>query len=509
MSAHYDLVGRLAQLHNIESKPELNQVYVLIQAYLPAIDQFSVRTLPSHDSNKDTVTIAVKLDSMALCTPERYSDNYPNSREVQVDSLEKELHDQPHGTTLNLKLARVSNDNLLVNKSYRFVGEKVPLNGAGLPEPVAKQIGHAQICPFSDDAIIEFEDIHFIGPESCRQGHMLCIRGRVTIFRRCVFSNTGIVVAGTNPSFPTKQGQRVSEIVGTPDVVFESCVIDVGTVTAESVGLCVGKDGTATLLNCVIRNCGTGITTIAGSRLIMKHCKIETGIVGLSVEEKTKSVDLLHCSVLSTPQISGCGITINAAGPVVLQGCRVENFNRIGIYLLGKSKHVSRVTIAGCRVTGCRTGVRFELGEFSTSINATSLQSNGCGLYILPTAIGTIAVAQCDIANNKVHNIVNLSAAKDMLTVDGVVEEAASPRRPYQIPTELAARRCGQQAGLCDINCLKKEETGENAAAIAMAREFKRFQEGTVSADEALESLAKFKARLECSELKRRSDLCK
>eukprot|EP01032_Pedospumella_encystans_P008681 gene8681-10275_t len=444
MSAHGDFVGRLAQLCNIKSRPELNEAHVLIQAYLPGKDRFSVRTLPSPIARDAAVVIAVRLSSLALCSPGKYPDKYTSAQEVQVDSIEKAVRDQPEGVTLKWKSTQYSKDLLVVRKSHRIVGEKVALNDAGFPEPMTKHIGNVHIGPSNNDAVIEIEDIHFIGSAHSRQSHLFCMKGSATTFRRCVFNNIAIVVAGNASALPlqrsakTEQGRRVSEMIGIPNVVFESCVIDGGMLTTESTGVWAGSDGTVTLLNCVIRNYGAGVATIAGSRIIMKHCKIEGCMVGLSAEKMTKSVELFNCTVLADPHTNEYGILVNAAGPAVIRGCRVENFKDIGIYLRG-SKHVSRVAISDCHVAGCHAGVHIEL------------------------AIGKIAVNQCSFVKNKSYNIRNFSAVEGVLTVDGVVQEAVKTGR-YQIPTELVARRCGQRAGICDINCLhcgRKEEPGE------------------------------------------------
>ena len=232
----------------------------------------------------------------------------------------------------------------------------------------------------------------------------------------------------------------------------------------------------------------------------------------------TKSVELLNCTVLADPHINEYGILINAAGPAVIRGCRVENFKDIGIYLRG-SKHVSRVAISDCHVAGCHAGVHIELGEYVATIDATCLQNNGCGLYIIPTAIGKIALNQFSFVENKSYNIRNVSAVEGILTVDGMVQETVKIGRPYQIPTELAARRCGQRAGICDINCLncgRKEELDEKFKKcgkcedvcycskecqkahwkehknVALRGEIGRFQEGTTSVDELREVLKKY-----------------
>lgn len=70
----------------------------------------------------------------------------------------------------------------------------------------------------------------------------------------------------------------------------------------------------------------------------------------------------------------------------------------------------------------------------------------------------------CNIREYQAFDTINTCATKGLLTIDGVVQEANPLQQPYQPPEHLADRRCGQRAGICDINCLncgRKEEPGD------------------------------------------------
>ena len=473
MSTHGDLVGRLGQLHNIASRPELNEAYVLIQAYLPEKDRFSVRTLIFPNGNGG-VNIAVRLGSIALCTPDHFKDKYPRLHEIQVYSFENAVREQPDGTTLNLKSIQHSQIrplSVVMEKPHCCVGVRTALSPSGVPNPVTKYFGNVHIAPHSEDDVFEFEDIHFIGSERCTYDVLTCTKGRSITFRRCAFYNVMVMVAGKDPLTahglsPAYVAHRVSERQGKPNVVFENCVIDAGVLVKESTGISTGNDGTVTLLNCVIRNCGVGVLNIAGATIILRHCLIENCMNGVGVGEKTRSIDMQHCYVsknLAPSWFGGYGILLDVSGPALIRDCRVESGQDVGIYLRGKRKHVSRAAISDCYMSGCNYGVAVELGEFAVTIASTVLCNNvRYGLIIYPTALGTVAMNQCSIVENQLENIVNGSPDENMLTIDGVVQDVVQAE--FQQPVQLAARRCGQRAGICDINCLncgRKEESGE------------------------------------------------
>ena len=83
MSVHGNLEGRLAQLRNIVSNPELNEAYVLVQAYLPDRDCFSFRTLPSPNDENRGVHIEVRLDSLILRSSDSFADKYSSVQDFK------------------------------------------------------------------------------------------------------------------------------------------------------------------------------------------------------------------------------------------------------------------------------------------------------------------------------------------------------------------------------------------------------------------------------------------
>jgi len=69
MNEAKNLMGRLAQLCNIVSRPELNDKYVLIQSFLPDRNHFSVMTIPSPVTNNDAFTPKETFTTIILMQP--------------------------------------------------------------------------------------------------------------------------------------------------------------------------------------------------------------------------------------------------------------------------------------------------------------------------------------------------------------------------------------------------------------------------------------------------------
>ena len=164
MDVSNGLVGRLAQLHSIVSKPELNDRFVLINAYLPDKNRFSVSTLLVPNKDDCIINISVKLESLKLCSEDHFLKKYPHPHVVQVASLRDSLRAQPDGTVLDLSAMQRTEHfiaPLNMNKSHRIVGIKTELSPDGSPKPVTTVLGWAIISPDNENAILEFEDICF------------------------------------------------------------------------------------------------------------------------------------------------------------------------------------------------------------------------------------------------------------------------------------------------------------------------------------------------------------
>ena len=102
MSAPSDLVGRVAQLHNIVSKPELNGAYVLVHAFLQEKNRYLVETLLPPNTNDRTINMSVKVESLQAIPPESFFDKYPHPSCVDIVQTEELLRVMQDGIIVKL-----------------------------------------------------------------------------------------------------------------------------------------------------------------------------------------------------------------------------------------------------------------------------------------------------------------------------------------------------------------------------------------------------------------------
>lgn len=109
-----ELIGRLAQLQNLVSRPELNGAYVLITGYFPTKDRFSVKELPH--ANADAESILVKEESLQLSTANYFSMVYPDPPEVNLNDLKSILEETRSGTVQRIANLRRSDCPYIVQR---------------------------------------------------------------------------------------------------------------------------------------------------------------------------------------------------------------------------------------------------------------------------------------------------------------------------------------------------------------------------------------------------------
>lgn len=457
MNSYIQVVGRLAELRNIVSRPELNGAYVLIQAYLPDSDRFSVQTLAPPNSHVCAAKVSVKLASLRLCSEDPFSDKYPHARDFPVVSLQGTVPDKPDGTVLKLTLQHPAKQALgivFVN-SCRVVGEQISLGGTGIPKPITTFCGDLHVAPLSEDAILEFHDIKFVGSSQNNQLRIAtCTTGRSITFRRCSFHNIMMVVAGKDAITsikltPTYYQQEIYKRLGTPTVVFENCLFDGENIAKGSSGVLAGNDGTVTLLNCTFQNYENGVSVSGGGTVVMVHCTIQSCEIGVAAGEKRKRLEMVNCSVINMKK---CGIIVDGAGSAVITGCRIKNCDQKGIELCGRSKRINKMFITQSDIAGCDVGVHVHMGVVEACIISCTIHAHRrYGLITLPSVMGTIRVQGCTFSSNGVSNILNASRSVGTLIVNGVSKDMVEIQ--YDPPKALKAQRCCQRAGICDVRC--------------------------------------------------------
>ena len=456
-------VGRLAQLCNIMSKPELNESYVLIQSFLPDRNRFSVKTIPSPMTDSVAITLAVKLESLRVFPKRYFHDDYPHAVDLHLVNFAEQAHllSKCNGTVLHLDTLQPSGVSLslVFLNSHRVLGRKVALDANGIPHPKTTLHGDVYVCSNDEEYVIEFEDIMFVENPSS----VTCTREKHITFRRCSFQHAWVTVSTGKDHMiagnAVLQENGANRVVGAPNVVFENCVFDSLSLPNGSYGVYAGCDGTVTLLNCVIRNCEMGVNVGTGGTCTLIHCAIENCIDGVGFNGRPLGSSMSNCTIANSKQ---SGVKVAHTGYATITDCKIDG-GQMGIHIHGKSKHTCHLSITNCHISNCGDGIGLEMGKIDAQISSTTIcNSDRYGLSVLPGVVGKLEVNRCTIMESKNRNVINTSGAECTFTLNGVVQKPILAR--YEPPTKLHARRCCQLAGICDINCArcgKKEEVGE------------------------------------------------
>ena len=191
MGAPSDLVGRVAQLRNIVSKPELIGTYVLVQGYLQEKNRYLVETLPPPNTNDGAINMSVKFESLQVIPPGSFFDKYPHPSCVDIVQTEELLRVMQDGIIVKLSALERSEQqlNLVFLNSHRMLGDKTPLESKGIPQPRSTLTDNFLIAPTNEACIVEFEDIRFVGSNPSLPLFLFCVKGHSTAFRRCTFQN--------------------------------------------------------------------------------------------------------------------------------------------------------------------------------------------------------------------------------------------------------------------------------------------------------------------------------
>eukprot|EP01032_Pedospumella_encystans_P007936 gene7936-9466_t len=421
MSTCTDLVGRLAQLRNIVTKPELNGLYVLVQAYLQEKNRFLVETLSHPVVHGGEVKIAVKAESLQLTTESSFFDWYPRQPEVKLQRTEHLPDLLQDGIILDVSGVQpsVQQISLVFVHSHRMFGDKKPLESKGIPHPRTTLTDNFLIVPPNEQSIIEFEDIRFVGLHAKTMDIFFCVKGHCTTFRHCLFQNIFFQVAGSDPEITANVTSRIfgEKCVGTPQVVFESCIFENETLKRNSNGVIVSHDGSITLINCVFRNCEFAVEVREEGHATMVHCTIENSFVGVKVVEKAKGVSMHNCTVSSCELY---GILLDWAGEVSISGCKVENCICYGIEDSNRNRRAMSINIDDCHIAKCEYGINFEIGGYLATISNTTVQNNDkVGIIVLPSVMGNIALKQCRVTENGQNDVINLSQVSSAVRCDG------------------------------------------------------------------------------------------
>ena len=153
MNTHDNLVGRLAKLQNIVSKPELNDIYVTVLAYHSEMERFSVETLPPPNSQHTAAKILVKACSLAMCSFDHFLGKHPNATEVEVVTWE--THSPRNGCILRLTTLQPKRFHLFFKYSQRVLGIKSSADNNSGGHPLTTLCGSTNVTPENEDALCQ------------------------------------------------------------------------------------------------------------------------------------------------------------------------------------------------------------------------------------------------------------------------------------------------------------------------------------------------------------------
>eukprot|EP01032_Pedospumella_encystans_P007899 gene7899-9417_t len=364
MSAPSDLVGRVAKLHNIVSKPELNGAYVLVHAYLQEKNRYLVETLLPPNTNDRAINMSVKVESLQVIPQGSFFDKYPHPACVDIVHTIELLRVMQDGIIVKLGALQRSERqlNLVFFNSHRMLGDKTPLDSKGNPQPRSTLTDNFLIAPTNEESIVEFEDIRFVGLNYSLPLFLFCVKGYCTVFRRCTFQNVFLQVAGNEQWITNSVTSRVcgDNYRGTP----------------------------------------------------------KNSFVGVEMIRKASELSMLNCTVIKCEL---CGVLFDCAEEVTIAGCKVENCKVRGIQGNRRGKRASPLSITDSHIAACDCGFSFEMGEFDALIRNTTIRNmHKNGVYIYPSVMGRVGVNQCCIIYNGDYNVLNASQAGCVVTVDGV-----------------------------------------------------------------------------------------
>ena len=449
-------MGRVAQLCNIVSKPELNDKFVLVQSYVADRSRFVVKTLPSPLTDEGSPsTLAVKLESLMPYQQGRFNDAYPHPMEVYVINymeLWRQLHEGSTGTVLHLGAIQISDTPyfpLKLEHDHRILGGNSigTLDSSGIPHPETELKSSVHVSAQNEENVLEFEDILF----TKHKGIIACTRGKNIIFRRCSFQGVKILVgAGNDPIVADKSGLRVGDSIGTPNVVFENCLFEYKNTDEQSYGVYVGYDGVVSLLNCVIRNFVWGVRVGERGKGSLMHCTFENCRDGVRACTKVLGLNMVDCTFSRNHRY---GVFLGMSGEVSILRCKIEG-SEMGVEVDGNAKHTCQLTINNCLIAKCGSGIIFLGGKTKAHIIGTCIRNSiNSAMCIFPGVVGTVEVNQCSLMDNA-REITHVSGPKCSFILNGML--VAPTITQYDLPgsPSLRVHRNFQLAGLLDIRCL-------------------------------------------------------
>lgn len=347
-------IGRVAQLHNLISRPELNGAFVSVKQYDIAKDRYAVQTLTVPNEGNVIISILVKMQCLRLNAIANFDEQYPHAPVQIAHCFYNEF---VPGTVLDFTtdVCPFTNESadgflrnnccLAFNDSCRAVGAAVPLGG-----PWRTTFSEAVVSLLADSAtLVEFSHINFRNTFTCSGD------GRIA-FINCHFASSSSLL------FP--EGSQSLAIL------FENCVFD-----EWSQSLAVSNGTNMTLLNCIFLT--TELFIRRGGVATFKYCTFKTERSGANcgygvfADGKESQVELTHCLFSDLD----AGVAVFRRASTTIRHCRILRARDVGIRIEGPK--LCTVSIEDCAIHECFIGINIAHGNMEITLVDTIVSHSG------------------------------------------------------------------------------------------------------------------------------------
>lgn len=422
--APLDNIGRVAQLCDLISKPELNGKYVVLESYNSEKDRYQVKVLPSPNESNDVRVLLVKLSNIQFSGTIAFADKIPEAAIQHVSIVES--------------FSFVSGTVLRLTQDYERSAKKAPVHklklmddcrvvGETLSDDTDKIKIQSQvvIAPSTTDTVIEFSNIEFCDVVTCGS----C--GHIT-FHDCRFGKNSVLMVGDG---------LVSTTVQLVTCAFEENV---------QAGIIVAVTSQAIVLNCKFLNCRFGVivskkegaTTPAA---IIKHCSFHN--CNLAITPGYSQSEVESCLFVG----GRTAIFVNKRCAVRVIKCRVQDCFAYGVEICGPE--YTRVHIQDCVIAKCARGVFISTGKVKVSIVNSQITGNKVfGVCLFINLKGRIILSECTVGDNEQHDIVNLCNDQGIVTIDNIEQPRFSGK-------DRMDQLCKVRGNLLEEPCAADEET--------------------------------------------------
>lgn len=382
------LVGRVAKLVGLISKPELNGLFVVLGVFDATTKRYAVHPLQDPNAEAKPASVKVKSANFELFYND-FESKYPKATLVPG----RFMNNLPPGQILDFSARSDEHRSATeVLQFYNSCSVRGARTGAGHPTTFITT--RVDVMLRYEKDTIEFEDINFsIGAT----GGVQCSSGKHIVFRRCKFYSvdSGVGVGGSDTR-----------------VVFENCLFD----DCPGSGVISSHGAHVTLINCTVSKMAMGIEVRDGSSAELVHCTVsDCRQVGVALYVKGHSLTMRSCSVV---RAKDSGVLVQDGGTTTIEGCRMQDCGMAGVAVEGPGRSTAMVKDTVC--TGCQHGMIVQTGKTDVTVDNCKLISNTTyGLFVGRDAVGDVLVSGSVIVENRKRNINNDGGPKSRLIRDG------------------------------------------------------------------------------------------